>query len=93
MNLPRLTIDVTAGSDAAHRNPGCVSIPARPCDDGQVAFTKVVLLVGAPFGKLSPGNSVARRLFTQTLCELTQIVDRPRRLVQSTSFTNCCVEV
>ena len=55
MNLPRLTIDVTAGSEADQRNAGWVNIPARPCDAGQVAFTNVVLLVGAPFGKLSPG--------------------------------------
>ena len=93
MNLPRLTMDVTAGSDAAHRNPGCVSIPARPCDAGQVAFTKVVLLVGAPFGKLSPGNSVASRLLTQTLCELSRSSTVPEGFVQNTSFTNFCVEV
>ena len=93
MNLPRWTIDVTAGSDAAQRNPGCVNIPARASDAGQVAFTKLVLLLGAPFGKLSPGNSVARRLFTQTLWELTRSSTDPDGFVQNTSFTKFWVDV
>ena len=67
-------------------------MPDRPCDAGQVAATKVVLLVGAPPENVAPGYSVARRLFTQTFCELTRSSTVPP-LVQSTSFTNCCVDV
>src|SRR4051812_43596586 len=47
MNLPRLTIDVLAGSDADHRKLGCVMMPDRPWDAGQVPAANVVLLAGA----------------------------------------------
>ena len=47
MSLPRLTIDVLAGSEADQRKLGCVSMPARPCVVGHVPATKVVLLAGA----------------------------------------------
>src|SRR3954452_10759824 len=93
MNLPRFTIEVTAGSEAAHNTAGWVSMPARPCEAGQVALTKVVSLVGAPFGKPSPGNNVARRLLTQNLWELTRSSTVPEEFVHTTSLTNCCVEV
>src|SRR3954471_20747738 len=93
MNLPRLTIDVTAGSEAAHRNAGWVRIPARPCEGGQVALTKESSLVGAPFGNERPGNRVARRLLTQTLCELTRSSTVPEGFVQNTSFMNLWVEL
>jgi len=53
----------------------------------------VVLLVGAPLGKPSPGNSVARRLLTQNRCELSRSSTVPEVFVQRTSFTNCCVEL
>src|SRR3954469_10841669 len=92
MNLPRLTIEVTSGSEAAHNTAGWVSMPARPCEAGQVALTKVVLSVGAPFGKPSPGNSVARRLLTQNLWELRRSSTVPAAFVQTISLTNCCVE-
>src|ERR1043165_3640666 len=89
MKRPRFTIDVSPGSDADHRNPGWVNMPARPWAAGHSALTKVVLLLGAPPpGKVSPGNSVARRLFTHTLCELTRSSTVPDGLVQNTSFTN-----
>ena len=93
MNLPRLTMDVTAGSDAAQRNPGCVNIPARPSDAGQVAFTKRGVAGRGAAREAEPGNSVASRLFTQTLCELTRSSTVPDGFVQSTSFTNFCVDV
>src|SRR3954447_8388815 len=92
MNLPRLTIEVTSGSEAAHNTAGWVSMPARPCEAGQVALTKVVSLVGAPFGKPSPGNSVARRLLTQNLWELRRSSTVPEAFVQTISLTNCWVE-
>src|SRR6185312_1302922 len=45
--LPRLTIEVSDGSDAAQRYAGWVKMPLRPCDVGQVAATQVESLVGA----------------------------------------------
>jgi hypothetical protein len=92
MNFPRLTIDVFAGSDADQRKLGCVRSPERPCDEGQVPATKVVLLEGAPAEKVAPGNSVLRRLFRNTFCDVTRSFIVPP-LVHSTSFTNCCVAV
>ena len=93
MNLPRLTIDVRSGSEAAHRKPGCVNMPARPSAAGQVALTKVVLFVGAAPVNASPGNSVGSRLFTKTVCEVNRSSIVPAALVHNTSVTNCCVEV
>src|SRR4029077_20929965 len=64
MNLPRLTMELSAGSDADHRKLGWLSIPMRFCAAGQVALTNVVLLAGAPLAKARPGNSVASFLLT-----------------------------
>src|SRR4030095_12326530 len=91
MNLPRLTIDVLAGSDADQRKLGMVTRPARPCAVGQVPREHVVLRDGAPFANVTPGYSVASRLFRYTFCDVTRSFIVPP-LVHSTSVTNCCVE-
>ena len=93
MNLPRLTIDVTAGSDAAQRKPGCVSIPARPSDAGQVAFTKVVLLRRRPGREGEPGKQRRQPPVHEDVLRREEIVDGPAGLVHNTSFTNFCVDV
>src|SRR5262245_19871388 len=63
ITLRSLTIDVLAGSEADQRKLGIVMRPERPCDEGQVPATKVVLLLGAPPENVTPGYSVDRRLF------------------------------
>src|SRR6266700_6732194 len=72
MNLPRLTIEFAAGSDAAHKNDGWVRIPARVWVDGQVAATKSVPVPvkGSPY-------NVARRRLTNIFCDMTRSVTLP----------------
>ena len=70
-----------------------MSIPDRPWDAGQVAFTNVVLSVGPPLGNARPGYKVASRLLTQTLWEVTRSSTVPEGFIQNTSFTNFWVEV
>ena len=69
-----------------------MSIPARPCAVGHVPATNVVLLAGAVPEKVTPGNSVDRRLLKNTFVDVIRSLMVPL-LVQSTSFTNICVEV
>jgi hypothetical protein len=52
----------------------------------------VVLLAGAVPENVTPGYSVASRLFRKTFCDVTRSFTVPL-LVHSTSFTNCCVEL
>ena len=92
MNLPRLTIDVFAGSDADHRKLGCVSMPDAPLRrrPGRRPRTSCCWRARRPRTS-RPGYSVARRLFRKTFCDVTRSFTVPP-LVHSTSFTNCCVD-
>src|SRR6185369_16743197 len=92
MNLPRLTIEVLAWSEADQRNAGWVIMPARPCAAGKVPIAKLVLLPGAPPENVAPGYSVARRLLKYTLVDVTRSSIVPL-FVHSTSVTNFCVDV
>ena len=80
MNLPRLTIEVRSGSEAAHSRPGCVSIPARPSAAGQVALTKVVSLVGGRARERQPGIQAGEPPVDEHRLRREQLVDGAGRV-------------
>ena len=79
MNLPRFTIDVAAGIRAPTTgSPAASACRCGPRTPARSPATKVVLLVGAVPGNVRPGNSVASRWFTKTVCDVTRSSIFPR---------------